>query len=89
MKELGQKWHLWESFKETNTAHQKETQASLTFAKRNLNDPQNLRGNILWTEETNVEPFGRSCYTWHKTNTALHKKCNIATVEYGDGSVMV
>ncbi len=30
-----------------------------------------------------------SCYIWHKTNTAFHKKNIIPTVKHGDGNVMV
>ncbi|KAF7640539.1 hypothetical protein LDENG_00040270, partial [Lucifuga dentata] len=47
--------------------------------------------NILWTDETKVDVFGRcaSCYIWCKTNTAFQKKNIILTVKHGGGSVMV
>ncbi len=47
--------------------------------------------NILWTDETKVELFGRcvSRYIWHKTNTGFHKKNIIPTVKHGGGSVKV
>jgi len=50
-----------------------------------------LLGNILWTDKTKVELFGRcvSRYIWHKTNAAFQKKNIIPTVKHGGGSVMV
>ncbi|KAF7645836.1 hypothetical protein LDENG_00197530 [Lucifuga dentata] len=62
----------------------KNTKARLTFAKKHLE-------NILWTDETKVELFGRcaSRYIWRKTNTAFQKKNIILTVKHGGGSVMV
>lgn len=49
----------------------KYTEALLTFSKKHLDDPKDLWEDILWTDETEVEVFGRrtSCYIWHKTNT--------------------
>ena len=69
----------------------KNTKACLTFAKKHLDDPQDFWENILWTDETKVELFGRcaSRYIWCKTNTAFHKKNIIPTVKHGGGSVMV
>ena len=69
----------------------KNTKARLTFAKQHLDDPQDFWDNILWTDKTKVELFGRcaSCYIWRKTNTAFHKKNIIPTVKHGGGSVMV
>ncbi len=48
------------------------TKARLTFAKKYLDYPQDFWVNILWTDETKVELFGRfvSRYIWRKTNTA-------------------
>ncbi|KAF7670306.1 hypothetical protein LDENG_00272020 [Lucifuga dentata] len=69
----------------------KNTKARLTFAKKHLDDPQDFWENILWTDETKVELFGRcaSRYIWRKTNTAFQKKNIIPTVKHGGGSVMV
>ncbi|KAF7642649.1 hypothetical protein LDENG_00253840 [Lucifuga dentata] len=61
----------------------KNTKARLTFAKKHLDDPQDFWENILWTDETKVELFGR-----RKTNTAFQKKNIIPTVKHGGGSVM-
>uniref|UniRef100_A0A803JRB0 N-acetylgalactosaminidase, alpha- n=1 Tax=Xenopus tropicalis TaxID=8364 RepID=A0A803JRB0_XENTR len=65
--------------------------ARLNFAKKHLNDCQDFWENILWTDETKVELFGRcvSRYIWRKSNTAFQKKNIIPTVKYGGGSVMV
>ncbi len=54
----------------------KNTKAHLTFAKKYLDYPQEFWANILWTDATNVELFGRcvSRYIWRKTNTAFHKR---------------
>ncbi len=69
----------------------KNTKAHLIFAKKYLDYTQDLWANILWTDETKVELFGRcvSRYIWHKTNTAFHKKNIIPTVKHDGGSVMV
>ncbi len=69
----------------------KNTKTRLTFAKKYIDYPQDFWANILWTNETIVELFGRcvSCYIWHKTNTEFHKKNIIPTVKHGGGSVMV
>uniref|UniRef100_A0A3B3DJG5 Transposase n=1 Tax=Oryzias melastigma TaxID=30732 RepID=A0A3B3DJG5_ORYME len=69
----------------------KNIKARLNFAKKHLDDCQDFWENILWTDETKVELFGRcvSRYIWRKSNTAFHKKNIIPTVKYGGGSVMV
>ncbi len=69
----------------------KNTKACLTFAKTYLDYPQDFWANILWTDETKVELFGRCvfCYIWHKTSTAIHKKNIIPAVRHGGGSVLI
>ncbi len=69
----------------------KNRKARLTFAKKYLDYPQKVWANILWTDETKVELFGKcvSHYIWCKTNTAFHKKNIIPTVKHGGGNVMV
>ncbi len=63
----------------------------ITFAKKYIDYPQDFWANILWTDETKVELFGRcvSRYIWRKTNTAFHEKYIIPTIKHGGGSVMV
>ena len=69
----------------------KNIKARLNFSTTHLDDPQDFWDNILWTDETKVELFGRcvSKYIWRRRNTAFHKKNIIPTVKYGGGSVMV
>ncbi len=65
----------------------KNTKACLTFAQKYLDYPQDVWANILWTDETKFELFGRcvSRYIWCKTNTTFHKKSIIPTVKQCDG----
>ncbi len=69
----------------------KNTKSHLTFARKYLDYPQDFWANILWTDKTKVELFGRcvSRYILRKTSTAFHKKNIIQTVKHGGGSVMV
>ncbi len=68
-----------------------EHKGSSHICQKYLDYPQDFWANILWTEETKVELFGRcvSHCIWRKTNTAFHKKNIIPTVKHGGGSVMV
>uniref|UniRef100_A0A8C6VYB8 Transposase Tc1-like domain-containing protein n=1 Tax=Nothobranchius furzeri TaxID=105023 RepID=A0A8C6VYB8_NOTFU len=68
----------------------KNIRACLNFAKKHLNDCQDFWENTLWTDETNVELFGRqmSRYIWCRSNSISDKNI-IPTVKYGGGSVMV
>ena len=65
--------------------------AHLSFARKHLDDPQDLWENTLWTDKTKVELFGRCVchYIWRKSNTAFQKKNIVPTVKYGGGSVMI
>ncbi len=69
----------------------KSTKVCLTFAQKYLDYPQDFWANILWTDWTKVDLFGRcvSRYIWCKTNRAFHKKNIIPTIKHGGGSVMV
>ena len=61
--------------------------ALLKFAKEHLDVPQLYWKNILRTDETNVELFGRNTqhYVWREK---VHQNL-IPTVTYGGGSIMV
>ncbi len=65
--------------------------ACLTFAKIYIEYPQGFWANVLWTDETKVELFGKcmSRYIWCKINTAFNKKNIIPIVKHASGSVMV
>ena len=69
----------------------KNIAARLKFAKVHLDVPQRYWQNILWTDETTVELFGRNTqhYVWRKKGTAHQHQNLIPTVKYGGGSIMV
>ena len=54
----------------------KNMKAHLSFARKHLDDPQDLWENTLRTDETKVELFGRCVchYIWRKSNTAFQKR---------------
>ncbi len=82
MREFPDKSHFWP----------KITQKLVSHLPKNIFEyPQDFWTNILWTDETKVELFGRcvSLYIWHKTNTAFHINNIIPTVKHGGGSVMI
>ncbi len=86
-KETGQKRHPWEEshcWPEEGSSH--------ICQKISWLSPRLLhKVSFLWTDETNVELFGKcvSRYIWRKTNTAFHKKNIIPTIKHVGGSVMV
>lgn len=65
--------------------------ARLMFAKRHLDTPQKFWQNILWTDETKVELFGRNTqhHVWRKNGTAHQHQHLIPTVKHGGGCIMV
>ena len=76
---------------EEATTVQKNTSARLKFSKVHLDVPQRYWLNILWTDETTVELFGRNMQTveWSKKGIAHQHQNLIPTVKYGGGSIMV
>jgi len=74
-----------ESSKARVTADKKEHKSSPNICQKYLVYPQDFWANILWTDATKVELFGKcvSRYIWLKTNTALHKKNIIPTIKHG------
>uniref|UniRef100_A0AAZ3SIQ9 Transposase n=1 Tax=Oncorhynchus tshawytscha TaxID=74940 RepID=A0AAZ3SIQ9_ONCTS len=58
--------------------------ACLEFAKRHLKDPQTMRNNILWSNETKIELFGLNTkhHFWRKPGT-------IPTMKHGGGRIML
>ena len=60
----------------------------LKFTKEHLDVPQRYWQNILWTDETTVDLFGRNTqHCVEKKGTAHHQHL-IPTVKYGGGSIM-
>uniref|UniRef100_A0A8C5PHZ7 Transposase n=1 Tax=Leptobrachium leishanense TaxID=445787 RepID=A0A8C5PHZ7_9ANUR len=60
----------------------------LKFAKEHLD---HYWQNILWTDETKIELFGKNTqhYVWRKKGTAHQHQNLIPTVKHGGGSIMV
>ena len=65
----------------------KNIAASLKFAKEHLDVPQRYWQNILWTDETKVELFGRNTqhYVWRIKGTA-HQHQNLISTGCFDAS---
>ncbi|CAJ0950910.1 unnamed protein product [Ranitomeya imitator] len=65
--------------------------ARLKFAREHLDDPEEFWENVLWSDETKLELFGRSttCRVWRKKNTELHPSNTIPTVKHGGGNIML
>ncbi len=47
-----------------------------------------MRNKILWSDETNIELFGKH-HVWRKPGTAPHLPNTIPTVKHGGGSTML
>src|SRR4029434_7887695 len=64
--------------------------ARLEFAKRHIDKPQGFWENVLWTDETKLELFGKShqLYVQRRKNEAYKEKNTVPTVKYGGGSAM-
>ena len=64
--------------------------ARLEFAYTHLNKPRSFWENVLWTDETKLELFGKAhhLYVYRKQNEAFKEKNTFPTVKHGGGSVM-
>ncbi|KAG2456550.1 TCB1 transposase, partial [Polypterus senegalus] len=63
----------------------------LKFVKEHLDIPQWYWENVLWSDETKTELFGRNKqnFTWRKKGTAYQHQNIIPTVKYGGGNIMI
>ncbi len=59
-------------------------QARLKFAREHLDDPEEDWENVIWSDETKIELFGKNstCRVWRRKNT-------IPTVKHGGGNIML
>uniref|UniRef100_A0A3P8TZT7 F-box domain-containing protein n=1 Tax=Amphiprion percula TaxID=161767 RepID=A0A3P8TZT7_AMPPE len=62
----------------------------LEFAKLHVDKPQSFWENVLWTDETKVELFGKThqLYVHRRKNEAYQEKNTVPTVKHGGHSVM-
>ncbi|KAI4901432.1 hypothetical protein NFI96_001514 [Prochilodus magdalenae] len=66
-------------------------QARLKFAREHLDVPEEYWENVIWSDETKVELFGKNTNrrVWRKVNAELHPKNTIPTVKHGGGNIML
>ncbi len=66
-------------------------QARLKFAREHLDDPEEDWENVIWSDETKIELFGKNstCRVWRRKNAELHPKNTIPTVKHGGGNIML
>ncbi|KAJ4937980.1 hypothetical protein JOQ06_002607 [Pogonophryne albipinna] len=66
-------------------------QARLKFAREHLDDPAEDWENVIWSDETKIELFGKNSTrrVWKRKNAELHPKNTIPTVKHGGGNIML
>ena len=76
---------VWTSWKKAN--HKK---ARLEFAKMHIDKPLSFWENVLWTDETKLELFGKShqLHVHRCKNEAYKEKNTVPIVKHGGGLVM-
>ena len=64
-------------------------QARLKFAREHLDDPEEDWENVIWSDETKIELFGKNSTrpVWRRKNAELHPKNTIPTVKHGGGNM--
>ncbi|KAL0183022.1 hypothetical protein M9458_022397, partial [Cirrhinus mrigala] len=69
---------------------QRHKKARLEFAQIYMTKPQSLWENVLWTDETKVELFGKGHHgtVYRKRDEAFKEKDTVPTVKHGGGSKM-
>ncbi|KAK3514198.1 hypothetical protein QTP70_009439 [Hemibagrus guttatus] len=65
--------------------------ARLKVAREHLDDPEEDWENVIWSDETKIELFGKNstCRVWRRKNAELHPKNTIPTVKHGGGNIML
>uniref|UniRef100_A0AAZ3Q4J5 Transposase Tc1-like domain-containing protein n=1 Tax=Oncorhynchus tshawytscha TaxID=74940 RepID=A0AAZ3Q4J5_ONCTS len=66
-------------------------QARLKFAREHLDDPEEDWENVIRSDETKIELFGKNStrHVWRTKNAELHPKNTIPTVKHGGGNIML
>uniref|UniRef100_A0AAY5L9M5 Tc1-like transposase DDE domain-containing protein n=1 Tax=Esox lucius TaxID=8010 RepID=A0AAY5L9M5_ESOLU len=66
-------------------------QARLRFAREHLDGPAEYWENVIWSDETKIEIFGKNStrHVWRRKNAELHPKNTIPTVKHGGGNIML
>ncbi|KAJ4924834.1 hypothetical protein JOQ06_003784 [Pogonophryne albipinna] len=66
-------------------------QAHLKFAREHLDDPEEDWENVIWSDETKIELFGKNSTrrVRRRKNAELHPKNTIPTVKHGGGNIML
>ncbi|KAJ4943701.1 hypothetical protein JOQ06_006199, partial [Pogonophryne albipinna] len=66
-------------------------QARLKFAREHLDDPEEDWENVIWSDETKIELFGKNSTrrVWRRKNAELHPKNTIPTVKHGGRNIML
>ena len=65
--------------------------ARLQFATAHEDKDRTLWRNVLWSDETKIEPLGHNDHScvWRKKGDACKPKNTIPTVKHGGGSIML
>ncbi|KAK3548876.1 hypothetical protein QTP70_021268 [Hemibagrus guttatus] len=65
--------------------------AHLKFAREHLDDPEEDWENVIWSDVTKIELFGKNstCRVWRRKNVELHPKNTLPTVKHGGGNIML
>ncbi|KAK3517308.1 hypothetical protein QTP70_002953 [Hemibagrus guttatus] len=65
--------------------------ARLKFAREHLDDPEEDWENVIWSDETKIELFGKNstCRVWRRKNAELHPKNTIPSVKHGGGNIIL
>ncbi|KAK3521087.1 hypothetical protein QTP86_013380 [Hemibagrus guttatus] len=65
--------------------------AHLKFAREHLDDPEEDWENVIWSDETKIELFGKNstCRVWRRKSAELHPKNTIPTLKHGGGNIML
>ncbi|KAK3513647.1 hypothetical protein QTP70_028814 [Hemibagrus guttatus] len=64
------------------------TYMSGKFAREHLDDPEEDWENVIWSDETKIELFGKNstCRVWRRKNAELHPKNTIPTLKHWVGN---